>query len=68
MFILDKSITPLGIKMEDRTSIDIRIETRKRLKKFKMCKSESYEDELNRIMDKMEKAKDYNQKIFKEVK
>lgn len=57
----------LKVKNMTRTTLELQKSTRKRLKRFKIVKSESYEDELNRIMDKLEEIKFYNPKIFSGV-
>jgi hypothetical protein len=49
-----------------RTTLELDTSTRKRLKRFKIVKSESYDDELNRIMDKLEEIGFYNPKIYEE--
>lgn len=55
----DKKNTPLDIKLieqDDRTTIQIESETLKRLKMFKIVKKESYDELINRIMDKIIKG------------
>lgn len=48
-----------------RTTLDLDTSTRARLRQFKTVKSESYDDELNRIMDKLDEIGFFNPKIHK---
>lgn len=50
--------------MIGRITLDLNTPARDRLKRFKIEKSESYDDELNRVMDKLEEIEFYTAKIF----
>lgn len=52
--------------MSEITTIQIELKTRERLKRFKQLKMETYDEMLNRIMDKLESINFYNPKMWEE--